>query len=623
MKRKQVLILTVLFTFCTLGARDKWRGEATKAKRSSIAQALKDSPEPNWKDRAGSGRAGVDVVDEIADVKREPERRRGHDTDLCAVGSERRDESVDTVPKAEKEVDAVVPQEDAADEERQQAREAVEELLKRGIDYFDRHSVAATCSAFSHTKDFVKGELYLFVYTQDGVCLAHGEQSDLLWKNLSEHRDSFGTFPVREIVQKAKDGGGWLSYEWRGVTKVSYVRPVIKDDVMYVVGSGYYPYAKDDAAVSLVKGAVSTLNRLMREERPLEDGFSEMSYPIGPFVDGDLYLFALDSQGTILAHAHRPRLVGLNAWNEKDERGVYLNQEIFELLHKARGKGIWIEYQSHKQPKRVYAEEVRDKQGKSYFVACGYYPDESHDKVRKLVRDGYAHLKLHGPTIAALDFSDDRSDRFRDGGLYLQMFDMRGVCLANGDNQQLIGKSMYDVQDEDGRHYIREMVERARKGGGWVTAKLRSAFQSIYAERVTLGQDDYVVACGFYPASKHDRMKLLAKSAASYLDNNTTERAFAEFVKRDGRFIRGSLRVFAFDSNGVCHAYGDRHNLIWRNLFEVTDDDGKLFVKELIERARGGADTVRYRLNGEPVLAYVEPVIKDGVEYVVGSSYYE
>ena len=107
------------------------------------------------------------------------------------------------------------------------------------------------------------------------------------------------------------------------------------------------------------------------------------------------------------------------------------------------------------------------------------------------------------------------------------------------------------------------------------------------------------------------------------VQTDPTDHAFAEFVRRDGRFIRGSLRVFAFDSNGVCHAYGDRHNLIWRNLFEVTDDDGKLFVKELIERARAGADTVRYRLNGEPVLAYVEPVVKDSIEYVVGSSYYE
>jgi len=622
MKRK-MLILSILFVFLSLGARDKWRGEVAKTKPSSIAQAIKDSPEPNWKNRQAGRLSDKGVIGGTDGADQETERHHERSDDLCQVNGEHSDASEAVVTVSEKEVETLVQQEDAADVERERSREAVEELLNRGIDYFNRHSVAATCSAFSHTKDFVKGEHYLFVYTHDGVCLAHGEQSDLLWKNLSDHRDSFGTFPVRDIVKKAKDGGGWLSYEWRGVTKVSYVKPVIKDDVMYVIGSGYYPYAKDDAALSLVRGAVSTLNRLMHEERPLEDGFSEMSYPIGPFVDGDLYLFALDSQGTILAHAHRPRLVGLNAWHEKDERGVFLNQEIFELLRKSRGRGVWLEYMSHKEPKRVYAEEVIDKQGKRYFVACGYYPDESHDKVRKLVRAGYAHLKLHGPTVASFDFSDDRSDRFRDGGLYLQMFDMKGVCLANGDNQQLIGKSMYDVQDEDGRHYIREMLARVRKGGGWVSAKLRNAFQSIYAERVTLGQDEFVLACGFYPASKHDRMKLLAKSAASYLDNNTTERAFAEFVRRDGRFIRGSLRVFAFDSNGVCHAYGDRHNLIWRNLFEVTDDDGKLFVKELIERARGGADTVRYRLNGELVLAYVEPVVKDGVEYVVGSSYYE
>jgi len=47
------------------------------------------------------------------------------------------------------------------------------------------------------------------------------------------------------------------------------------------------------------------------------------------------------------------------------------------------------------------------------------------------------------------------------------------------------------------------------------------------------------------------------------------------------------------------------------------------FVKEFIESAENDSDRVRYQLNGMPVVAHVERVIKDGKEYVVGSSYYE
>ncbi len=95
------------------------------------------------------------------------------------------------------------------------------ELVHRAADYFDKHSIEESFSTFSHTKDFVNAELYIFGYTQDGVCVTHPHNPELLWENLYEMKDSYDRHPVKEIGEKAAQGGGWVTYEWEGATKLT------------------------------------------------------------------------------------------------------------------------------------------------------------------------------------------------------------------------------------------------------------------------------------------------------------------------------------------------------------------------------------------------------------------
>ena len=73
---------------------------------------------------------------------------------------------------------------------------------------------------------------------------------------------------------------------------------------------------------------------------------------------------------------------------------------------------------------------------------------------------------------------------------------------------------------------------------------------------------------------------------------------------------------------GICYAYGDEHDLIWRNLLKLKDDDGKPFVKLFINAVDRGPDKVTYKLNGRTKIAQLEPVEKGGKRYVIGSGYY-
>jgi len=572
-----------------------------------VAQAAQEKPLP-----IQAGLPG-ELADQLgAESPEEPEER---------VYRVEQPEVAPGVVDIEQELPAPSIEDDGMVFDEKAKRQAAESLVKHGIDYFNTHSMAQACHAFTHTKEFWRGELYLFLISYDGTIFAHGQQKDLLWKNLYELRDSFGTPVVQAIINGAKRGGGWVTYSWRNATKISYVQEVKKDGKLYAIGAGYYPHSKVDAVVTMVKGAVAFFNQTMKTGKRVEDAFSPLSYPIGRFVYGDLYLYALDFKGTNLAHGARPGLIGTNSWNYKDAQGRLVNQEIIQQL-KMTDKGVWIEYVSGGARKRAYAEKVTDTKGNNYFIACGYYIDAGRKEVVDLVRKGYQFMKTHGVSAAAEEFSDIRRPAYRHGDLYLVVYDMNGKVIAHGGNPEFIGRNHYDDKDESGRHYVRELIQKGRDGGGWVDIKMKNSFQSVYVEKVELGIDSFIVTCGVYPVSKYETMELLAKAGLDYLEMGNPKDVFAEFVDKEGKFVRGDLSLFVFDTDGICYAYGDDNSLIWHNLINVTDDKGVAFVQQFINTVKQGANMVRYTLNGVEKIGYISSVQKDGKIFIVGSSYY-
>jgi polar amino acid transport system substrate-binding protein len=350
--------------------------------------------------------------------------------------------------------------------------------------------------------------------------------------------------------------------------------------------------------------------------------FALLSYPESPFVRGDLYLYVLDFNGMIVAQGDRPGLIGTSAWDATDARGKKINQEIIKKLKESATNGIWIEYVSKKAEKKSYAEMVTDNTGKQYFIACGYYPDADRAQVIDLVRQGFRYMKASGLTSSADAITDKRNDQFRYGDLYLEVYTLQGECIANGNNQDLVGKNFWDITDQAGKFYVRDMIKRAEDGPGWVDYKLRNLFKSSYVEKIDLGTNSYILTCGLYPISKREGAILLVKSAADYFVSAPRHEALHEFVATNGKFIRGDLSVFVFDFSGLCLAYGDDHALIWRNLANLKDEDGKSFVRLFINTVKSGPGQVSLRLNGARKVAYIEAVEKDGKSYVVGSSYY-
>lgn len=504
-----------------------------------------------------------------------------------------------------------------------EARQAsVIKFVEKAIAYLEKNELSKALNAFSHSKDFIEGEIYLFVYDYNGVCLAHGQDQERIWQNRMKYRDAFGVQVVPMLIQKAKDGGGWVNYQRRNTAKASYVKQVTKNGKKYVIGAGYYPVSKRDAVVALVKGAVEHFNGRIKEGDIPRSAFSEFSYPLGKFVIGDLYLYALDFDGLMMAQGDRPGLIGTNAYYYKDARGKFVNQEIIRKLREKDSGGVWVEYISKGAPKKAYAEKVVDQNGKHYFIACGYYTDTDRRKVVDLVKRGYTYLEKHGVTEASRQFSERRAKGFRYGDLWLFLYDQKGKCVAHGANIDFIGTNQYDLKDQDGKYFIREFIRKAASGGGWVDYKVKGSYRFVYVEQVEVGAEKYVIGCGIFPISKPESMQLLVKGAAGYLRDSEKEKAFEDFVKKDGKFVKGDLEVFAFDFSGLCYAYGSEHEMIWRDMLDAKDEAGKPFVKLFINTAKEGSGVVVFKESKKFKTAYVMRVDKGNTSYAIGASFF-
>ena len=87
-------------------------------------------------------------------------------------------------------------------------------------------------------------------------------------------------------------------------------------------------------------------------------------------------------------------------------------------------------------------------------------------------------------------------------------------------------------------------------------------------------------------AAGKDDAKALVKRAVAYVRYQGKEKAIAEITKPRGMFNMGEFYVFAYDLQGVMLAHPKNPELIGKNLIDVPDNEGKLFRKEIVEKAK-------------------------------------
>ena len=97
------------------------------------------------------------------------------------------------------------------------SKEEVVSFIEKAADYLksSRDEKKVYTEISDPNGRFVKGDLYIFVNTMEGMTVAHGQNAKLVGKNMLDLKDADGKFFMQEITEVARTRGkGWIDYKW-------------------------------------------------------------------------------------------------------------------------------------------------------------------------------------------------------------------------------------------------------------------------------------------------------------------------------------------------------------------------------------------------------------------------
>jgi signal transduction histidine kinase len=124
------------------------------------------------------------------------------------------------------------------------SKEEAKAMVEKAVAFYKANGKEKTFAEVSNLKgQFIKGDLYVFVYDLTGKCVAHGQNKVMIGKDLAELKDPDGKYFVKERLELAKTKGkGWQDYKFthpitkKVEQKVAWIEKVDE----YIFGCGAY-----------------------------------------------------------------------------------------------------------------------------------------------------------------------------------------------------------------------------------------------------------------------------------------------------------------------------------------------------------------------------------------------
>jgi cytochrome c len=127
------------------------------------------------------------------------------------------------------------------------AREEAVAMVQRVQEKFKRDGAEETFKAVTDKSvgEFHDRDLYAFIYTLDGFCVAHGARSVLVGKNFISLKDQDNKYLIKDMIDIANGpGSGWTNYKWPNPlsNKIEDKASYIERMGPYFVGVGVYRF---------------------------------------------------------------------------------------------------------------------------------------------------------------------------------------------------------------------------------------------------------------------------------------------------------------------------------------------------------------------------------------------
>lgn len=122
-----------------------------------------------------------------------------------------------------------------------------------------------------------------------------------------------------------------------------------------------------EAAMELVKKAVKLV-----KDSGKEKALAEFNDPKGPFVNGELYIFAIEKDGVTVANGSNQKVVGKNTMELRDADGKYFIKAFFDTVAN-KGSG-WVDYHwVNPVSKNIELKTTYVEKADTLVIGCGIY----------------------------------------------------------------------------------------------------------------------------------------------------------------------------------------------------------------------------------------------------------
>jgi len=114
-----------------------------------------------------------------------------------------------------------------------------------------------------------------------------------------------------------------------------------------------------------------------------------------------------------------------------------------------------------------------------------------------MVKKATTYLKANGHDKAFAEISN-KHGQFNDRDLYIVVYGLDGVVRAHGANGKMIGKNLMELKDIDGKYFVRERVELAKKKAPfWQDYKFTNPVSgSIEPKTMYCQPEEDLIVCG-------------------------------------------------------------------------------------------------------------------------------
>lgn len=112
---------------------------------------------------------------------------------------------------------------------------------------------------------------------------------------------------------------------------------------------------------------------------------------------------------------------------------------------------------------------------------------------------------------------------------------------------------------------------------------------------------------GAQAAATADDATAMVKKGVAFMKASGKEKGHAEISSKESQFKKDDLYLVVYGLDGTVRAHGANEKMIGKNLIDLKDIDGKLFVKERVDLAKSkGTFWQDYKFTN-PVTKKIEP----------------